>query len=278
MPDLLDDASDVPVVRHVQSRALTFVFTDLQDSVRLKEEYGDEQANRVLRQHRDHVRELSGSEGGRVVNWAGDGCFLIFETPSAAARFALRLQKAHADEPRLPSVRIGIHQGEVTEPDDLTELGGVEVDTAARIMNMARPGQVLLSVGALKSAKAHLRRSDTGQPVQWPVHGEYELKGLNEPLRIGEVGIEGLSPLTAPPGSVITWGRRKLTMVACLALAAGVLIPVLVSRPPTPMLAAVTIPATWGCSETTDTPNTDRPVRPSADDCLHLILEADRPG
>ena len=37
--------------------------------------------------------DLAAESGGRVIDWAGDGCFLVFETPSAAVLFALRLQR-----------------------------------------------------------------------------------------------------------------------------------------------------------------------------------------
>jgi len=39
------------------------------------------------------VRRLAVEPGGRIIDWAGDGCFLPFETPSAAVLFALRLQR-----------------------------------------------------------------------------------------------------------------------------------------------------------------------------------------
>ena len=51
----------------------------------------------------------------REVDSAGDGFFLTFETPSGAVDFALRLQEVHANGADLPSVRIGVHLGEVTE-------------------------------------------------------------------------------------------------------------------------------------------------------------------
>jgi class 3 adenylate cyclase len=46
------------------------------------------------------VQRLAAEAGGRVISWAGDGGFLVFEMPSAAVLFALRLQQAHADEAR----------------------------------------------------------------------------------------------------------------------------------------------------------------------------------
>ena len=99
----------------VSSRLLTLLFTDLSGSTSLKTEKGDKAAGELISQHRDHVKQLSRSNSGRIIDWAGDGCFLTFDTPSAAVRFALNLQKAHTDNADLPKVYIGIHMGEVIE-------------------------------------------------------------------------------------------------------------------------------------------------------------------
>ena len=77
----------------VTSRILTLVFTDLADSTALKTQRGDQAVGELIARHRAHVRGLAAESGGRVIEWAGDGCFLVFETPSAAVLFALRLQR-----------------------------------------------------------------------------------------------------------------------------------------------------------------------------------------
>ena len=61
------------------------------------------------------LRRLAAGSGDRIIDWAGDGCFVTFETPSAAVLFALRLQQAQGEKPDLPGVRTGIHMGEVSE-------------------------------------------------------------------------------------------------------------------------------------------------------------------
>ena len=66
------------------SRILTLVFTDLADSTALKTERGDQAVGELIARHRAHVRRLAADAGGRIIDWAGDGCFLTFETPSAA--------------------------------------------------------------------------------------------------------------------------------------------------------------------------------------------------
>ena len=72
------------------SRVLTLVFTDLADSTALKTEHGDVAVGELIARHRKEVVRLEQHCGGRIIDWAGDGCFLTFETPSAAVQFSLR--------------------------------------------------------------------------------------------------------------------------------------------------------------------------------------------
>jgi TolB-like protein/class 3 adenylate cyclase/cytochrome c-type biogenesis protein CcmH/NrfG len=189
------------------SRILTLLFTDLADSTALKTKRGDQAVGELLARHRAHVQELAAESGGRIVDWAGDGCFLTFETPSAAVLFALRLEQMHADEPDLPGVRIGVHMGEVSErpgPDGDAahpRVEGLAVDLAARIAGLARPAQVLMSAAVADSARQRLDTTALGTPIVWQTHGDYLLKGFDSPLEIREAGIAGVAPLVKPPAS-----------------------------------------------------------------------------
>jgi len=229
---------------HRPLRAVTLVFTDLQDSTGLKQRLGDAAAGALIERHRrlvgDHVA-AGGDEHGRIVNCAGDGFLLLFAAPTAALRFALDLQQAHADDRALPAVRIGIHLGEVAMADDGSSLDGVEVDTAARLGALARPGQVLMSIGALRSAKAHVHADARGRPISWRLHGDFQLRGLQDPVTVGEAGIEGLSPL-APPrrdspaiapgarGRNILAGRALAVAASLVVVTLSVLVPYMVTR------------------------------------------------
>src|SRR5262245_57800373 len=153
------------------ARVLGLVFTDLVDSTALKATRGDDAAGALIARHREQVARLASENGGRIVDVAGDGCFLVFEAPSAAARFAVRLQQLHASEPELPRVRVGIHVGEVSERDGRVE--GLAVDLAARIQSLARPAQILLSAAAATSARQRLDREVAGRAVEWKGHGAY---------------------------------------------------------------------------------------------------------
>lgn len=179
------------------SQAVTMVFTDLQGSTSLKEEIGDDRAASLIERHCGLVLLICESEQGRVVNNPGDGFFLTFPKPSQAVRFALKIQYAHAEDKDLPGVRIGIHHGEVNVSDGLGGYLGIEVDTAARVQQMATPGQILVSSSAYKGAKARVRDIED-MPVKWKWYGEYHLKGVEDPVALGEVGLEGISPFKPP--------------------------------------------------------------------------------
>jgi TolB-like protein/cytochrome c-type biogenesis protein CcmH/NrfG len=180
---------------------------------------------------------------GRVVGWAGDGCFLTFETPSAAVAFALRLQDAHAAERDLPGVRIGIHMGEVSERPDgddsaHPQVEGLAVDLAARISGLARPDQVLMSSAVADSARQRLDGAVLARPIRWQSYGNYSLKGFDEPLEIREAGIEGVASFTAPSGSekarpaaARRWRLATLLSILILAGAAFLFRSAVHSRP-----------------------------------------------
>jgi class 3 adenylate cyclase len=186
------------------SRILALVFADLADSTALKTQRGDQAVGELISRHRAHVRRLAEACGGRIVDWAGDGCFLTFETPSAAVLFALRLQQAHSQESDLPGVRIGMHLGEVSEragpEDDLAHprVEGLAVDLAARICSLAKPAQLLMSSSVAASARQRLDSDTLDQSVRWHAHGRVALKGIDEAVEIHEAGFNGPSSFEVP--------------------------------------------------------------------------------
>jgi adenylate cyclase len=189
------------------SRILTLVFTDLADSTALKTRHGDELAGELIARHRELVRGTAAESGGRIIDWAGDGCFLTFPTASLAVTFALQLQQAHCADPELPGVRAGLHMGEVSEhlgpgdSDAHPRIEGLAVDLAARIANLARPEQVLMSAAVADSARQRIGNRVFDQAIRWQSHGNYTLKGFDEPLEIREAGLEGIASFRTPSGS-----------------------------------------------------------------------------
>ena len=188
----------------VKSRLMVLVFTDLKGTTALKAMLGDDVGSQLVARHQEIVHKLLKETDGREIDWAGDGFFLTFETPSSAVLFALKLQIAHLGEADLPGVRIGIHMGEVTErpaPEGSSKpllVEGLAVDLASRIQTLALPGQILMSSGVFNSARQRIQGDDFEQEISWLAHGPYLFKGFEEPVEIGEAGVENQAPLRAP--------------------------------------------------------------------------------
>ena len=154
------------------SRVLALAFSDLVDSTALKTLHGDAAVDRLLQRHREHVARLAKDCEGRIIDWAGDGCFLTFETSSAAILFGLRLQQAHAQELDLPAVRVGVHLGDVTEgraPDGAPHVKGLSVDIAARVSSLAGPGQIRMTAAVYDSARQRIDANSFDQPLRWRI-------------------------------------------------------------------------------------------------------------
>jgi len=190
------------------SRLLTLVFTDIVDSTALKAKHGDFRAGELLALDRAHIERIANEHAGRIIDWAGDGCFLTFETSSEAVLFAIDLQREHLSRPELPAIRIGIHMGEVTEitkPDGTVRVEGLTVDLTARLESLAHPNQIIMSEAVYKSARQRLRHREPELTLVWKSYGEFHLKGFEEPIEVCVAGLSDGSPLEAPVRSEKAW-------------------------------------------------------------------------
>lgn len=124
----------------------TIMFTDLVGYTEHIALHGDEVVLQLLSTQERLVREAL-PEGARIVKELGDGLMLQFDDPCDAVETGLALQArfedeaSHADFPLW--VRIGVHSGRpLLRGDDLV---GNDVNIAARIVDLAAPGEVLTS-------------------------------------------------------------------------------------------------------------------------------------
>jgi adenylate cyclase len=81
--------------------------------------------------------------GGRVVKMIGDEVMFSADTPAIAAEIALALVAAYAGDAALPEVRVGLAYGPALSFEG--DLFGPTVNLASRLVNIARPGTVLVS-------------------------------------------------------------------------------------------------------------------------------------
>jgi class 3 adenylate cyclase len=182
------------------------LFTDLVGSTELKRRLGELAAVRAIQRHNALFRDCLARFEGREENNLGDGFFATFEVPSNAISCALAFQQGLAElggSERL-HVRIGINMGEIPMPDaegGPASLVSTEVDTAARMMGLAKEGQILMTRSAFDLARPVLTASPRGDKLEWKAHGLYELQGVEGAREVFEVGVAGVAPLLQPEGS-----------------------------------------------------------------------------
>jgi serine/threonine-protein kinase len=189
---------------------LTILFTDLVDSTRLQFQLGNVEAARLTELHRKIVREELAKYDAREIEWAGDSCLAVFTKPSDAVVFALRMQAEHRrireSEKKLPTVRVGMHLGEIvvkkrTDGGKKTEdLFGLQVSEAARVMSVARGDQIFCTRAVFDNARSALKGravEGVGEAV-WVNYGAYLLKGSDEPVELCEIGSADVAVLKAP--------------------------------------------------------------------------------
>lgn len=167
----------ITTARHVVSGAV--MFTDLVGFTEFTAVRGDEEAVEVLARQ-EHLVAGTLPRGARLVKELGDGLLLWFPDATSALRTALDLLPrfdADADASGLPLwVRIGLHWGRQTVRRD--DFVGHDVNVAARIVDVAGPGEVLLS----EATRAELDGSL--DDVTFEELGPVVMKGLLEPVAL----------------------------------------------------------------------------------------------
>jgi class 3 adenylate cyclase len=73
---------------------------------------------------------------GKIIQYYGDGCLVLFNSATDAVEFAKLLQTDFNEEPKVP-VRIGIHMGDVLIRDG--NVFGDVVNIASRIQALSPP-------------------------------------------------------------------------------------------------------------------------------------------
>jgi predicted ATPase/class 3 adenylate cyclase len=129
-----------------ESTTLTFLFTDIEGSTSKWEEQPEQMAQAVGR-HDALLRETVQRHRGRVVKTTGDGIYAVFETPADGLAAIIDIQLALLNPAATAGValrvRSGLHTGPVQARDN--DYFGSTVNRAARIMNAAHGGQILVS-------------------------------------------------------------------------------------------------------------------------------------
>jgi class 3 adenylate cyclase len=144
----------------------TVLFTDIVDSTATLQRLGDATWRDLLLKHNARLRDALNSYRGREVTTTGDGFLAVFDGATNAVRCGVAMARAARDI-GLP-IRVGVHTGEVEFVG--SNVRGVAVHTAARVMSLAGPDQVYVS-----GTTADLLE---GSGVRLEDAGVHEMKGL----------------------------------------------------------------------------------------------------
>jgi class 3 adenylate cyclase/tetratricopeptide (TPR) repeat protein len=166
---------------------VTILFTDLVGSTGLVSRIGPGAAEELRGEHFALIRAAIKETGGREVKNTGDGVMVAFESAAAAVACGVsvqqRLERRNRKRDEQLLIKVGLSVGDATAAEG--DYFGMPVIEAARLCDRAQGGQILA-----KEIVAHLMGAREAQAFK-PV-GEFEVKGLPEPLAIVEVAWEPL--------------------------------------------------------------------------------------
>ncbi|MDQ4027866.1 MAG: adenylate/guanylate cyclase domain-containing protein, partial [Actinomycetota bacterium] len=144
----------------------TVLFTDMVDSTARAAHIGDQSWRDLLERHNTLIRNNLDRFRGHEIRSIGDGFLATFDGPARAARCA---QAICVEVRRLGlEVRAGLHTGEIELVGD--DVRGLAVHIGARVMAVARPGEVL--------ASSTVKDLVFGSGIEFEERGTHVLKGV----------------------------------------------------------------------------------------------------
>lgn len=158
----------------------TFAFIDLSGFTAYTDTHGDKAAVALLSEFRARVREIAARRGVRIAKWLGDGAMMVGVEPENVTEAVVDIGAAF-DASGLPlALRTGLAAGPVIlfEGDDYI---GQAVNMAARLCNVAKPGEVL----ATKSMVTTLMVNTEATSI-----GPHKIQGIKDPVEL--VRLDGI--------------------------------------------------------------------------------------
>lgn len=173
------------------------LFADISGSTRLYEIFGDTRALATINGCLGILQRLTKDHRGRVVKTIGDEIMALFPSADTAAQVACEMQLAVTAMPPVDNIhvaiRIGFHCGPVIEDESDGDVFGDTVNTAARMANIAKGGQIITSGVTVSKLPRVMRASARSLDA-------LTVKGKAEDIEVFEVIWQESSEMTMMSG------------------------------------------------------------------------------
>ncbi len=192
--------------QRLPSGTVTFLFTDIEGSTKLAQQYPDAMPA-LLARHHEILNQSIHTHNGYVFQIVGDSFAVAFHSASDALNAAWTAQQILQNESWTPAdikVRMGIHTGTAQLNDNKQYTGYATLAMTQRIMSAGHGGQVLMS-----NATQQLLRDDLPNGLSLRDMGERSLKDLIRPERLYQLIISNL-PADFPPLKTLDVYRHNL--------------------------------------------------------------------
>jgi class 3 adenylate cyclase len=165
-------------VQAAMTAVTTVLFTDLVASTETAAELGDEHWGEVLARHHALIRQQLDQFDGREVKTTGDGFLAVFDDPARGVGCALRLRSTVRGLGL--DLKVGVHTGRCELSSD-GDVAGIAVHVAARVLQAAGPGEVLVS-GTIRDVLlgSEFKFEDRGRHTLKGIDGEWPLFAVSD--------------------------------------------------------------------------------------------------
>jgi predicted ATPase/class 3 adenylate cyclase len=190
----------------IPTGTVTFLFTDIEASTKLAQQFPDA-APVLLARHHEILNQAVQACNGYVFQIVGDGFCTAFHSASEALNAAVNAQRVLQNEAWAPApirVRMGIHTGKADIQENGQYQGYLTLSHVQRLMSVAHGGQVLISL-----ATQELVHDEMPKGVTLREMGERRLKDMIRSEAIYQLVIENL-PSDFPPIKTLDVYRHNI--------------------------------------------------------------------
>jgi len=200
-------------MNHLPTGTVTFLFTDIEGSTKLAQEYPDALPD-LLARHNDILQQAIETHHGFVFQIVGDSFAVSFHNARDAVNAALDAQRALQNEAWSPApikVRMGIHTGAAelrAESSHARYVGYATLALTQRLMSAGHGGQILLSQTVHDLVQGQLAAHATLRDM-----GEHRLKDVLEPQHLYQLTLPDLLAEFEPLNTLDTFHSNLPTQL-----------------------------------------------------------------